>query len=193
MSERPLIAVGIGLARTDAKTRGAADRRLIDMRPGPVLAEEVRAHERLVVEAGPEQRRQEIVHRADVECERGPAVLARSAQSLVELDLGRAQVGREPAGPARDGDERVRLLRAGAEDSARPVIFVRAPNQMDAIGEQRRGERVAGVALMQKAVEREGERARAIDRTDACETKRLAHSRRPARSLGPSGRGSPVL
>ena len=54
MRERPLIAVGVRLAGTDPETRGPADRRLIDMRPGPVLADEVRAHEGLVVEAGAE-------------------------------------------------------------------------------------------------------------------------------------------
>ncbi len=193
MSESPLIAVGIGLARSDPETRGAADRRLIDTCPRPVLAEQVRTHERLVVEAGAEQRRQEIADRADVECKRRPAVLARSAEPVVELDLGRAQVGCEPAGPAGEADERVRLLRAGAEDPARPVILVRAPNQMNAVGEKRGGERIPGAAFVSDPIEREGEGPRAVDRTKAIDSKGLAHAHRPASSAARSGLASPAL
>ncbi len=188
MVEYALIAVRIGLARRAAETGGATDHRLIDMAPGPA-----RPHEGLVIEARAEQRRKEIVDRAEVELERGPAILARSAEPIVKLDLGRAQIRRHPARSARKRDQRVRLLGAGAQDSPRPVIFERAPDEMKAVGDQGGRERVAGIALVIEAVEGEDERARTIDRTDACETKRLAHSRRPARSFGPSGRGSPAL
>ena len=188
MVENALIAVGIGLARRAAETGGATDHRLIDMAPGPA-----RPHEGLVIEAGAEQGREEIVDGAEVELERGPAILARGAEAIIKLDLGCAQVGSHSAGSALERDERVRLLGAGAENPARAVILERAPDEMKAIGDQRGRERVAGVALVIEAVEGEDERARTVDRTDACETKRLAHSPRPVRSPAISGRGSPAL
>ena len=193
MVERALIAVGVGLARRPAEARSAADHRLIDALPGPVLAEQIGPHEGLVVEAGADERREEVIDRAEVECERRPAVLAYGAEAVIKFDLGRAQVWRDPAGSASQGDERIRLLGAGAQDPARPVIFERAPDEMHAVGYEGGGERVAGIALIEQAVESEGERARTVDRADAGETKRLAHPPRPAASAAPSGRGSPGL
>ncbi len=188
MVERARIAIRIGLARGSAEARGATDHRLIDMAPGPA-----RTHEGLVIEARPKERRKEIVDRAEVELERGPAVLARSAKSIVKLDLGRAQIGGCAAGSARKRDQRVRLLGAGGEDAARAVIFERAPHEMEAVGDQGGRERVAGAALVIEPIEGEDEGARRVDRAAARETKRLAHAPRPARSPATSGRGSPAL
>ena len=96
------IAVGIGLAR--ARPRPAARRIAARRRASrPSSCRTGRAHEGLVIEAGAEQRRQQVVDRADVEGERRPAILARGDQSVIELDLGRAQVRRDSPGPARDG------------------------------------------------------------------------------------------
>ncbi len=66
------VAVGIGRGRRPAEARRGADARLVDLVP-----ERARPHEGLVVEAGDEERREEVVDRADVEVERRPAVLAR--------------------------------------------------------------------------------------------------------------------
>src|SRR3546814_19048590 len=49
-------------------------------------------------------------------------------------------------------DEGVRLLRTGRKDAARAVILERAADEMDAIGQQRRGERVALIAGIGLAV-----------------------------------------
>src|SRR5271166_1040451 len=150
------------------------------MRPRPVLAEDVRTHEHLVVEAGAEQRREAVVDRADVESERRPAVLAQSPKALIKLDLRRAQIGRKSAGSAPEADQRVGLFRAGADYSSRPMVFVRTPDQMDAVGDERRSERVACVALVGDAVECERERARAVDQAEARDAKGLAHALGPA-------------
>ena len=128
------VAVGIGFARGGPEPGGKADRRLINVPPGPVLADQVWAHEGLVVEAGADERRRDIVDFADVVSERRPAVLARRHEAIVELDLGRAHVRGEAARAAREADERVRLFRSGGEDAARPMIFVRASDDTDAIG-----------------------------------------------------------
>ena len=71
--EYALIAVWIGLARGDAKTGGPADQGLVNARPGPVFAEQVRAHEGLVIKTSAEERREQVVDRAYVELERWPA------------------------------------------------------------------------------------------------------------------------
>ena len=65
--------------------------------------------------------------------------------------------------PVAHLDQRVRLFRTGAEDAARPVIFERAADQPHAIGQQRRGQRVARVPGIAAAVEGEIEAARPID------------------------------
>src|SRR6202020_1301262 len=121
------------------KSRGSADHGLIDARPGPQIG----AHKGLVVESGAEQRREQVVDGAEVECERWPAILARSAQSIMKLDLGRAQVRGHSAGTTLDANQRVRLLGACAEEPARPVILERSPDEMQAIEEAPATERVA--------------------------------------------------
>ena len=128
MIKGALIAVRIGLARGSAEACRAADHGFIDAGPSPVLAEQVRAHEGLVVEAGAEERGEQIVYGAKVELERGPAVLTRGDEAVGELDLRRAQVWGDATRPARDGDECVRLFGAGRQNSPRPVIFERAPD-----------------------------------------------------------------
>ena len=60
--------------------------------------------------------------RADVEAQRRPAVLARRDEPVVQLLRRRAHVGLG-ARAARELHQRVRLLGAGAEDAARPVVL----------------------------------------------------------------------
>ena len=67
-----------------------------------------------------------------------------AVEPVVELDLRRAQVRRLAPAAAIDVDQRVRLLRARRKDAARPVILERAPDEMNAVGQQRRGQRIAG-------------------------------------------------
>ncbi len=57
------------------------------------------------------------------------------------------------ASAAGDVDDRVRLLDAGAPDAARTVVFEAAPDDPDAVRQQRRGD---GVAL--EAADRRGRR-----------------------------------
>ena len=137
MRECLLVMVRDPPRRGAAEARGAADQRLVELLP-----ELRRPHEGLVVEAGDEEAREPVVHRADVEAQRRPAVLARGDQPVVELGRGRARVRLAPRAGAQF-DQRVRLFRACREDAARAVILERAADQLHAVGEQRRGERVA--------------------------------------------------
>src|SRR5687768_14340754 len=84
-------------------------------------------------------------------------------EAVVELDLGRTQVRRLARRVAAHGHERVWLLGTGGDDAARPVVLERAPDEVHAVGEQRRGQRVAGEALTGRAVEAEPERTSPVD------------------------------
>ena len=144
------IVVRIGLVRRDAEAGRRADVRLVEALPG-----RLRPHEGLVVEAGRKQRRGDVVDRADVEGERRPAVLRLGGQPVIELLHRGADIRRLARRVALDRDQRVRLLGAGRQDAARPVILERAADEMHAIGEQRRGQRVARHAGIRLAVEGE--------------------------------------
>src|SRR5271157_2670689 len=137
MIEVARVRIGIGFARRAAEARRAPDRWLIKALPGPIFPEQIGTHKGLVVEAGADEHREKVIEFADVELKRRPAVLACRGKAAVKLDLRRAQVRREAAGAAGEPDKRVRLLGPYAQDSARPMIFVRAPDKADAVGEKR--------------------------------------------------------
>ena len=151
-----VVPVRVGLRRRDTQAAGLSELTLVEgpERPGP--------HEGLVVEAGRKEARDEAVDGAQVEADRRPAVDARRLQAVVQLDLGGDVVGqRLRARP--ELHQRVGLLDAAADDSARPVVLEAPADETNAVRQQRRGERVsleAGVAL---AVERERERPAGID------------------------------
>ena len=150
MREARRIVVGIGLVGRDAEAGRGADVRFVEALPGGL-----RPHEGLVVEAGRKHRRGEVVDRADVEGERRPAVLRCRGQPVIELLHGGADIRRLARGVALDLDQRVGLFRAGRQDAARAMVFERAADEMDAVGEQRRGQRVALDAGVGLAVEGE--------------------------------------
>src|SRR6185437_3384572 len=95
---------------------GTADEMLVEA-PRPF-----RSHERLVVEAGWEQRRDERRRRAEVEAERGKAVLALRHEPIIELDHRGAGVGLGTR-VAAQAHQRAGLLRPGAQNAARPVVL----------------------------------------------------------------------
>ena len=132
------IVVGIGLVGRHAEAGRGADVRLVDALPG-----RLRPHEGLVVEAGRKHRRRDVVDRADVEGERRPAVLRDRVQPVIELLHGGPHVRRLARGVALDRHQRIGLLGAGRQDAARPMVLERAADQMDVVGDQRRGQRVA--------------------------------------------------
>ena len=152
------VVVGIGFARRAPHARRATNDRLVDRFPRAL-----RLHEGLVVEAGGHERGEQAVDGKGVPLERGPGVLAERAQALVELDLRRAQIGRDAALAGVERDERVGIVRAEGQDAARAVIFERSGDEMRAVGDERRGERVARAADVTLAVEGEAEGLGAID------------------------------
>jgi hypothetical protein len=131
-----------------------------------------------------------VVDRHDVEAERWPAILAVGDQSVEQLDRGGASIGLL-ARSAAQFDNRVGFFRTRGLDAARPMILEAAPDQVYAVGEQRRGERVALVALVGFAVEGEADYASAVDMTATAGAELLRHfaqpSRLPAGRLGEAG------
>jgi hypothetical protein len=169
------VAIRIGRLGRLAEAGGAADDMLV-FHPGAG-----RPHEGLVVEAGREITRQQIVDAADVEAQRRPAVLALGDEAVIELDLGGAHIGLGAIARAQL-DQRIGLVGARGHDAARAMIFEAPPDEMDAIGEQGRGKGVAGIALVALAVEGEAERPGAVD------------AAAPGRTMGLLAHGcSPIL
>ena len=162
-----LVAIGIGLARRPPQPRRAPDDAFVDASP-PAL----RPHEGLVVKACREKRREYAVERPKVEPDGWPAVLARGAEALVQLDHRRARV-RLGEPPLAQLHQRIGFLGAGAEDAARAMVLEAASDQVDAVGQQSRSERVAGIAFVADAVVSEGERAPPVDAAAAVQPMRL--------------------
>lgn len=169
------IVIRIRFLRGDAETGGTADDRLVDMLPC-----RLRPHEGLVVEAGREEGRHQVVDAADIEGQRREAVL-RFDDHAVEDFLHRGTHVRLLAGAvARNVDQRVRLFGTGRENAARAVILERAADQMDVVGDQRRGDSITLQRRVALAVEGEARGSGRRQATLACNTVRAAHCASPS-------------
>ena len=178
MVEAFLVRVPARTARRDPEARHAADEPPVEIPPAG------RPHERLVVEPGCEQRREPIVDRAQVEADTRPAVDAASAQAVPEQEGRRPCVGLiVVAIELHDG---VGLLGSGGDDPSRAVVLEAASDQTHAVGHQGGGEGVAGMTLVVRPVEPEGEPAGAIDERPARgEPERLRTTHRRIDSIRP--------
>jgi hypothetical protein len=179
------VAVRVRVLRRDAEAGGGADDRLIDPVP-----EGARPHEGLVVEARDEDRREQVVHRPDIDVQRRPAVLRADDEPVHALHHRGAIVRVDAARAAIHREERVRLVRSGGQQAAGAVILERAAHQVDAVGDERRRDRVAGIALVGLAVEGERQRAGAVDATAAGQAIGLTGAHRAPSSR--TGRGAPA-
>src|SRR5690606_11765335 len=147
-------------------------------------------------EARRQKGREKIIDGICVEGQRRPTVLTFGYQPIVDLDRSRSQVRRLAAVRANYTDERIRLLRPRRNRPAGTMILERTPHEVDAVGEQRRGQRIAFVACVALAIEGEADRPRAIDAATRCRPERRIAHRRPsfaASIVAASGRGSPDL
>ncbi len=168
MAKSAVIDIRIVLAGQRAKAGCAPDDRLVDTFP-----EGFRPHEGLVVEACAEKVRQPVIDRHQIESKRREPVLASGDQPVMELGHGDPAV-RLAAGAGAKLDKAVRLFRSGRNNAARTVIFERASDKPHAVGDQRRGERVAGKAAITPPVKGEAERCAAVDQA-AVKTVHLGH------------------
>ena len=168
-----VIAADIGAFVTDPEPGSPADHRLDQAVPEPRADEEG-----LVVEARREEPRQQRVNRAQIEAERGEGVDRLGGQALTQFSHGCAVVGLARA-LFRFGDvavdECVGLFDACRHDPARAVILERTADQMHAVGQQRRGNCIAAVALVGLAVKGEAQQLAAIDAAALGLAEFLAH------------------
>ncbi len=132
-----LVMIGIGIGRRLPHSGGAADQMLVEA-PGTL-----RRHEGLVIETGRQQWRHQRGGGAEVEAERGKPILAGRHEPVIELDHGGARI-RLGASAVAQANQRIGLFGSGAQNAARAVVFEAAPDQADAVGEQRRRQAVAG-------------------------------------------------
>ena len=130
-----------------------------------MLPEGARVDEHLVVKAGGEEAGEELrVQLAHIIFEARPMVLRLGRKAREQLGGGGALVRlKAVAGP--EAHQRVRLLRSRGDETARAVIFERAPDQHLVIGEKRRGERVPGETLEFLTVEGKLDLFGAVDET----------------------------
>ena len=153
-----LIGVRVGQGRGLAQARRLADDRFVQLVPGAA-----RPHEGLVVEARRDEAGKQVVDHAYVEAKVRPAVLALGDQTLIDLYLGGAEIGRKACPVPRDAHQGVRLFGPGRNHAARAVILEGTAHQHHAVRQQRRGQGVARMAGIAGAVKGEADRAAAVD------------------------------
>src|SRR5690606_12626295 len=152
------VAICITLCRRHAEPCHRADGGLVKPMPeGPWPLEG------LVVEPGDEDRRETIVDGAKIPGQGRPMVLRARNKAIHRFDDRRPVVGITPSGAAIDVEERIGLVRAMAEYAAWAVILERPADEMNAIRQKCRCDRVASIAVDRAAIEGETHPARTID------------------------------
>ncbi len=175
----PVVMVGIRCRRRRTQTGRHANQLLV------ALPHALRPHERLVVEAGRHEAREQARDRHQIEFDTRPGVYAVRHETVVERDLGCSRV-RHRTGTRSQLHDGVGLLDTTRDNAARTMVFPAARDHVDAIGQQCRGERVARKALVALAVEREREPRPAIDASTGGQSTDLRHAL-------PPGGASPTL
>ena len=183
-----VVAIRIGFGGGSPKPGGSADGSFVGH------PQESRPFECLVIETGGEEAPQPGVDRAEIEGDRRPAVLTAGDQAVVQLDLRGAPVG-FGVGAAFQLHQRIGLLGTGGEDSPGAVVLEAAADQHDAVGQQRRRQRVAGVSLVLLVVVPESDDSGAVDAAALGQTVDLPHGCVSSSSATSaiSGMGSPGL
>ena len=176
VQEPLVIGIRVFVPGHRTKTGRTADDRLINLFP-----EGLGPHEGLVIEPGCKEGRQLVVDPHGVETKAGPTVLAVGLKAVEQFGHRGPRVRfLSPAGPQLD--QGVRLFRARAQGATGAMVLEAATHQPNAVGKQRRGQRVAGMARVGQPVEGEAERPGAVDLAApklGVDAMRLAHFVRP--------------
>ena len=150
------IAIRIGAVRGNSQPCGASDRPFEKMPVGP--------NEGLVVKTGNEQRRCQLVYPAQIEPRRWPAIDAGGHEAIDQRNLRRFQIGFGVIALTQP-HQRVGFFGSGGHDPTRAMILEAAPDQLDAVGQQGRGQRVAGMAAIFAPVKPKAQAARPINQS----------------------------
>ena len=175
-----VVDVRIALDRATTQACGLADVLLV-LRP-----RRGRRHEGLVVEA----RRHELTTQGAQQTHHvavyvGPAIGALGDQAVVQRLLRGAHVGHLARFGGTQLHDGVGLIGSSGHHTTRTGVLEAAIDDVHTIGEQGRGERVAGKALEADAIEVETQRARAVDAAAGAETIALAHFAAPLSEAEP--------
>ena len=177
------IAIGVGFVGRMAEPGGFANDGLVDALP-PGLG----PHEGLVIERRRKEGREHVVDHAHIALQRRPSVLARGHQAVEQLERGGPGIGIGPAIAHLDLDQRIGLFRTSGDGASRPVIFEAPAHEMNTVGQECGGQRVARIAVIELAVEVEAQPTRAVEPATLGQPEFMGH-----RSVsGASGRASPM-
>ena len=177
-----LVVIRIALAGGAAKPCRTTDQRLVDPLPegrGPLEGLVVEARAQAPARAGEASARTSSL--SD-----GHRFWLGGFQPLVQFDRRRFAVRLAPRAGAQL-DQRIRLLRAGGNDAARPVILEAAANEADAFRQQRGGKRVTRKARDLASVKAATQRLRAIDRARRSRADRAGRAREVSWRLAAAG------
>ena len=151
-----IVVVGVGDGwRVAIAGRGAND--LFVIRP-----ETHRPLEGFAVKAGRHETGKQTGQAFDIKTQARPAACAGGRQAFVEFDLRGLQVG-NGVGTGFQLDQHIGFVGAGADHATRAAVFEAAGQQADAIGQQRRGQCVARMALIGVPVKPEAKGAAGVD------------------------------
>ena len=140
-----------------------------------IAPQAARPDKRLVVKAGGKQWGDAPDQRAEIILETRPGMLARRPQPIIKGDVGGAAIGFGKA--ARfELNQRGGFLRPRRKYPARPMVFEAARDKPQAIRQQSRGERVAGMAFVVLPVEAEAQDPAAVDLAAARQPEGLRHA-----------------
>ncbi|MND95943.1 hypothetical protein D3C80_882110 [compost metagenome] len=170
-----VVDVRVDFQRRTTEAGGLADVLLVGQ------PEVLRVHEGLVVEPGRHHLAADLAEDAhDIVVHARPAVGAVGHQAGEQGLLGGAHVGHLGVLGGTELQHGVGLFGTGGDDAARAGVLEAAADDVDAVGQQGRGQGVAGEALVVLAVEGKGQRLAAIDAAALGKTVDLAHAVTPA-------------
>ncbi|MNF69496.1 hypothetical protein D3C84_513820 [compost metagenome] len=169
-----VVAVRVVFLGRTAEAGGLADVLLVGQ------PEVLRVHEGLVVEPRRHHAAADLAENAhQVGVDARPAVHAAGHQTRVQRLLGGTHVGDLRRFGRADLQHGVRFFGTGGDYAARARVLEAAADHVDAVGQQRGGQGVAGIALIILAVEGEGQRLAAVDAATLGKTIDLAHAVTP--------------
>ena len=156
------VSVHIAVFGGRTKACGLADKRLVDVFP-----QRSGMDEHFVIETRRHEPAEFGVHRADVEFQAGPVVLAFGFQPVKQFRCRHPLIGFKLAA-FTEIDQTVGFLRARSDNATRAVIFERPAHQHLIIGQQCGRQRIPFKSAQRAPVESEGHGAVFVQQAAAC-------------------------
>ncbi len=107
--------------------------------------------------------------------QRGPAILRKRLQPVIDFLLGNANIGISPSRIAPQLDQRGGIFSANSENAPRTVVFEATGDHMLPRSKQSGGKRISSIPLKIAFVEAEADRLGSVYEATALGTERLPH------------------